>query len=336
MKYNIYDVAKKAGVSIVTVSKVINNSQTVRENNRQKVLQAMKELNYNPSAAARSLASGRTGTIGLLIDNLSDTFLSSALSAINEYLEDNGYFLALSLIQPNNVNTNTPFLFQQDRVDGLLIVSPVCEEMYILDLKGKKIPFVLLDNQKLHPSIPSVIVNNYKGGYDATRHLLELGHKRILHISGPELYMSSIDREAGYKAAMLDAGLESHIINSSEFSIAHGYEIAMQLINENKLDNFTAIFAADDYIALGVIDAFKNENIKVPADISVIGYDDQELASSFHPGLTTIRQPAKEMGRMGAEILLKIIRGEVKRYNTIKLDPNLVIRESTAAPKLNI
>ncbi len=336
MKYNIYDVAKKAGVSIVTVSKVINNSQTVRENNRQKVLQAMKELNYNPSAAARSLASGRTGTIGLLIDNLSDTFLSSALSAINEYLEDNGYFLALSLIQPNKVNNNTPFLFQQDRVDGLLIVSPVCEEMYILDLKGKKIPFVLLDNQKLHPSIPSVIVNNYKGGYDATRHLLELGHKRILHISGPELYMSSNDRESGYKAAMLDAGLESHIINSSEFSIAHGYEIAMQLINENKLDNFTAIFAADDYIALGVIDAFKNENIKVPADISVIGYDDQELASSFHPGLTTIRQPAKEMGRMGAEILLKIIRGEVKRYNTIKLDPNLVIRESTAAPKLNI
>ncbi len=336
MKYNIYDVAKKAGVSIVTVSKVINNSQTVRENNRQKVLQAMKELNYNPSAAARSLASGRTGTIGLLIDNLSDTFLSSALSAINEYLEDNGYFLALSLIQPNKVNNNIPFLFQQDRVDGLLIVSPVCEEMYILDLKGKKIPFVLLDNQKLHPSIPSVIVNNYKGGYDATRHLLELGHKRILHISGPELYMSSIDRESGYKAAMQDAGLESHIINSSEFSIAHGYEIAMQLINENKLDKFTAIFAADDYIALGVIDAFKNENIKVPADISVIGYDDQELASSFHPGLTTIRQPAKEMGRMGAEILLKIIRGEVKRYNTIKLDPNLVIRESTAAPKLNI
>lgn len=336
MKYNIYDVAKKAGVSIVTVSKVINNSQTVRESNRQKVLQAMKELNYNPSAAARSLASGRTGTIGLLIDNLSDTFLSSALSAINEYLEDNGYFLALSLIQPNKVNNNTPFLFQQDRVDGLLIVSPVCEEMYILDLKGKKIPFVLLDNQKLHPSIPSVIVNNYKGGYDATRHLLELGHKRILHISGPGLYMSSIDRESGYKAAMLDAGLESHIINSSEFSIAHGYEIAMQLINENKLDNFSAIFAADDYIALGVIDAFKNENIKVPADISVIGYDDQELASSFHPGLTTIRQPAKEMGRMGAEILLKIIRGEVKRYNTIKLDPNLVIRESTAAPKLNI
>jgi LacI family transcriptional regulator len=335
MKYNIYDVAKKAGVSIVTVSKVINNSQTVREGNRQKVLQAMKELNYNPSAAARSLASGRTGTIGLLIDSLSDTFLSSALSAINGYLEDNGYFLALSLIHySNNGNSNTPFLFQQDRVDGLLIVSPVCEDMYILDLKGKKIPFVLLDNQKFHPSIPSVIVNNYKGGYDATRHLLELGHKRILHISGPEPYMSSMDREAGYKAAILEAGLEPLIINSSEFSIESGYEIARQLINENKTDDFTAIFAADDYIALGVIDAFKNENIKVPADISVIGYDDQELASAFHPGLTTIRQPAEEMGRLGAEILLKIIRGEVKRYNTVKLDPTLVIRESTAGPKL--
>lgn len=334
MKYNIYDVAKKAGVSIVTVSKVINNSQTVREGNRQKVLQAMKELNYNPSAAARSLASGRTGVIGLLIDNLTDSFLSSALGAINEYLEDNGYFLALSLINESKINNdNIPFLFQQDRVDGLLIVSPVCEDTYILDLKGKKIPFVLMDNQKFHPSIPSVIVNNYKGGYDATRHLLELGHKKILHISGPGLYMSSNDREAGYRAAMTEAGCAPYVINSSSFSIESGYKIVKQLISENKLSGFTSIFAADDYIALGVIDAFKNSNIKVPGDISVIGYDDQELAASFHPGLTTIRQPADEMGRIGAEMLLKIIKGEVKRYNTIKLDPDIVIRESTAAPK---
>ena len=132
---------------------------------------------------------------------------------------------------------------------------------------------------------------------------------------------------------MTEAGCAPYVINSSNFSIESGYQIVQQLISENKLSGFTAIFAADDYIALGVIDAFKNSNIKVPGDISVIGYDDQELAASFHPGLTTIRQPADKMGRIGAEMLIKIIKGEVKRYNTIKLDPAIVIRESTAAPK---
>lgn len=336
MKYNIYDVAKKAGVSIVTVSKVINNSETVRENNRQKVLQAMKELNYNPSAAARSLASGKTRVIGLVIDSLTDTFLSSAIRAINQCLEKYGYFLALSLVQESyggdKDDIKIPYLFQQDRVDGLLIVSPVYEDLYILELKGKKIPFVLMDNQKQHHSIPSIIVNNYKGGYDATNHLIELGHKNILHISGPELYMSSRERINGYKDAMSEAGYESHIINSKEFSIASGYEITRRLLSEGLL-NCTAIFAADDYIAFGVIDALRNADIKVPGDISVMGYDDQDLASSFHPGLTTIKQPAEEMGRTGAETLIKIIKGQLKRFNTITLDPHIVIRESTAAPK---
>lgn len=334
MKYNIYDVARKAGVSIVTVSKVINNSETVREGNRQKVLQAMKELNYNPSSAARSLASGRTRVIGLIVDNLTDTFLSSALGAINKCLEKNGYFLALSLMQePDNDDpVKIPYLFQEDRVDGLLIMSPIHEDTYILDLKGKKIPFVLLDNQKNHPSIPSILVNNHKGGYDAARHLIGLGHKKILHISGPRVYMSSREREKGYSDAMLEAGLAPDIKNCDEFSIACGYEIARKLI-KGGLPNHTGIFAADDLIALGVMDALKNANINVPGDISIIGYDDQELASSFHPGLTTIRQPAEEMGRIGAETLIKIIKGELKRYNTLKLDPHIVIRESTGSPR---
>lgn len=334
MKYNIYDVARKAGVSIVTVSKVINKADTVRDNNRQKVLQAMKELNYNPSAAARSLASGKTRVIGLVVDSLTDTFLSSAIGGINDYLENNGYFLALSLIQESNNEDviKMPYLFQEDRVDGLLIVSPIYEDLYILELKGKKIPFVLMDNQKHHPSIPSIIVNNYKGGYDAARHLLDMGHKRILHLSGPDIYMSSQEREKGYRDAMIEAGCEPHVINSRQFSIACGYEITRKLICEGSL-NYTGIFAADDYIAFGVIDALRNSNIKVPEDISIIGYDDQDLASSFHPKLTTIKQPADEMGRKGAETLLKIIKGELKRFNTVKLDPDLVVRESTASPK---
>lgn len=336
MKYNIYDVARKAGVSVVTVSKVINNSETVREGNRQKVLQAMKELNYNPSSAARSLASGRTRVIGLIVDNLTDTFLSSAMGAINKCLEKNGYFLALSLIREpdDGDHVQIPYLFQEDRVDGLLIMTPVHEDTYILDLKGKKIPFVLLDNQKYHPSIPSIIVNNHKGGYDAARHLIGLGHKRILHMSGPGVYMSSREREKGYRDAMTEAGLVPDVINCGEFSIECGYETARKLIRNGPL-KYTGIFAADDYIAFGVMDALRNAGVNVPGDVSVIGYDDQELAASFHPGLTTIRQPAEEMGRIGAETLIKIIKGELKRYNTLKLDPLIVIRESTGSPKKN-
>ncbi|MCX7747272.1 MAG: LacI family transcriptional regulator [Clostridia bacterium] len=331
MKYNIYDVAKKSGVSVATVSKVLNNAETVRESNRRKVLQAMSELNYTPSATARSLAKGKSGVIGLVIQTITDTFLQQAIMAINDTLEANGYFLALSVIPQMYEETVNPYLFQQDRVDGLLLLSPLHEDEYILELKGKKIPFVLMDNQKYNPSVSTVLVDNYKGGCDVTNYLIGLGHKKIFHIKGPDVFLSSREREKAYKDTMIKAGLEPIVVETLQFEFEDGYKITKKLIQENNLP--TAIFAADDHLALGVIDALKEDGFRVPDHVSVAGFDDQSLASQLHPLLTTVRQPAEEMGKKGVELLLKIIKGDLKRSATIKLEPQLIVRQSTAPPK---
>ncbi|MBB6669832.1 LacI family DNA-binding transcriptional regulator [Cohnella nanjingensis] len=332
MKVSIFDVAKKSGLSVVTVSRVLNNSSSVRPKNRDKVLQAMKELDYQPNAAARSLARGKTGIIGLTLSTLHDSFLDAIVKGINDRLAEHGYFLALSVSTGYDESFHR-MMFQEDRVDGVILLSPIREDEYVLELKKKKIPFVMLDNQHPGPSAPSVIVDNFKGGYDATRHLIELGHTKIAHITASEIYLSSRERERGFRQALADARLEPYAVERGEFEIPSGYEIASRWIASGRLP--TAVFASDDYIALGVMDAFKNEGIRVPGDVSVIGFDDQILASAFRPQLTTVRQPAEKIAKEGVELLLGWINGAPMRNVTIQLEPELVVRASTAPPSMD-
>jgi len=172
MKVSIFDVAKKSGLSVVTVSRVLNNSSSVRAKNREKVLQAMKELNYQPNASARSLARGKTGIIGLTITTLHDSFFDAVVKEINDRLAAHGYFLTLS-ISKSHEDAFHRSLFQEDRVDGVILLSPIDEDEYILELKKKKIPFIMIDNSKNNPSVSSVLVDNFKGGYEATKHLID-------------------------------------------------------------------------------------------------------------------------------------------------------------------
>jgi len=329
MKVSIFDVAKKAGLSVVTVSRVLNNASSVREKNREKVLQAMKELDYQPNAAARSLAKGRTGIIGLTLTTLNDSLFDAVVKEVGDRLAERGYFLALSIADYGETFHRT--LFQEDRVDGVILLSPIQEEEYVMELKKKKIPFVMLDNQLRASQAPSVIVDNYKGGYEAARHLIGLGHKKIAHIAGPDWFLSSKERERGFRDALAEAGLEPFRVEPGEFQISCGYRIAKSWIEAGELP--TAVFAADDYIALGFVDALKNEGIRVPSDVSVVGFDDQIIASEFRPGLTTMRQPAEQIGRHGVDLLLKWIEGTSRRNVTVQLDPELIVRESTAPPK---
>lgn len=328
MKVSIYDVAKKSGLSVVTVSRVLNNMPSVRSSNRERVLQAMKELDYHPNASARSLASGKTGIIGLSLTTLHDSFLDAVVKEVNDRLAENGYFLALSITTGEDEQAHRS-LFQEDRVDGVILLSPIREDEYVLELKKNRIPFVMLDNQQLNPSATSVIVDNFSGGYEATQHLIELGHTDIAHISGPELFLSSRERERGYRSALEKAGLKPFCVERGDFEISTGHEIARGWINSGRLP--TAVFTSDDYMALGAMNAFILEGIKVPQDISIIGFDDQIIASDFRPMLTTIRQPAEQIGRTGVELLLKIINGTAKRNVTIQLSPELIIRESTSS-----
>ncbi len=324
---NIHDVAKKSGLSVVTVSRVINNSPSVREANRQKVLKAMEELNYQPNSAARSLVRGKTGVIGMSITNFNDSFYDRVIRVVNRKLADQGYFLALSIAE-NEVEGDN-FLFQRDRVDGIILLSPLKEEEYVAELKRKNIPFVLLDNQFHHEDIPSVVVDNYQGGYEATRHLIGLGHSQIAYIGGPSVFLSVAERKRGYVQALHEAGLTPFGTEYCGFTVSSGYEVAKKWIREDRLP--TAIFSGDDFIALGVVQALREEGIMVPHDISVVGFDDQEFVGEFYPRLTTVRQPEAQMGNIGVDLLLKLIHGEVMPPAVTKLAPQLLVRESTAS-----
>ena len=332
MKASIYDVAKKAGVSVVTVSRVINNASTVRQSSRDKVMKAIKELNYQPSSAAQSLARGKTNVIGLLIPNLTDPFIMEVVDSVDRELEKKGYFLALSVIGNSDDSTlRSNFLFQQDRVDGILILTPIFENDYVTSLKNKNIPFVIMDNQLFPFTVSSIVVNNFKGGYDVTRHLLELGHLKFGCIGGPEEFLSAKHRIDGFNAALTEVGIEPYKISRGEFDITTGYEVTTKWIEDNELP--TALICGDDHIAFGAIDALRENGLRVPEDISVVGYDDHPFASKLHPHLTTVKQPAAEIGVKGVEALFNAMNGQEKQHVVVKLPPELIIRHTTSIPK---
>jgi len=330
MKISIFDVAKKSGLSVVTVSRVLNNSSSVRQKNKEKVLKAMKELNYQPNAAARSLARGKTGIIGLTLTTLDDSFLDAVVKETNERLGEHGYLLALSIARSFE-DAFRRSLFQEDRVDGVILLSPTDEDEFIMELKNKKIPLVLVDNSKSHPSVSSVIVDNFKGGYEVAKHLIELGHTDIAHIAGPDPFLSSREREHGFLTALEEAGLKPRSIERGTFSMSSGYEIATRWIDAGELPS--ALFAADDYIALGVIDACLNRGIRIPEQLSIVGFDDQKFASEFRPKLTTVRQPADKIGAAAVELLLEAMNDPAQRQTTVTIEPTLIVRESTARKK---
>lgn len=334
MKVNIKDVAKEAGVSVVTVSRVINNVSTVRESSKRKVMAAVKKLNYQPSAAAQSLARGKTNVIGIIIPDLSDPFIMKVVDQIDRDLEDRGYSMALSILDEGKSvkEKRKNFLFAQKRVDGLLVITPIFGEDGMDLLSHSNIPFVVLDNQNYPFKEASVIVDNYKGGYEATRHLIELGHEKIAYIGGPISFLSAKKRGEGFKTAIEEIGLKPFKLERGNYDISTGYNVVKKWIDERELP--TAIFAGDDHIAFGVINALSSNGYKVPEDVSVIGFDDHPFASQLHPYLTTVKQPAIEMGKVGVDSLFKLMKKSDESKNmVIKLDPELIIRNSTAQVK---
>ncbi|MGG6310483.1 LacI family DNA-binding transcriptional regulator [Paenibacillus macerans] len=326
MKVSIFDVAKKSGLSVVTVSRVLNGAESVREKNRQKVLEAMKELDYRPNAAARSLASGKTGIIGVIVTTLQDSFFDQVVKELNEVLALHGYFLAISITTGID-SDETHYLIQEDRVDGLILLSPMEEDNYIVELKRRGIPYVLIDNQKPENDSFSVTIDNFKGGYAAAKHLLELGHTSIAHLCGQEMFRSTRERRSGFLQALQEQGLEPFDIVNGEFEIAFGYDTCKRWIGEGRLPS--AVFAGDDNIALGVMNALMEAGISVPGRVTVVGYDDHYIASRLRPQLTTVRQPADRIALAAADMLLKRIDGRMKRGAGQRIDPELIIRETT-------
>lgn len=333
MNMTIKDVASKAGVSVTTVSHVINKTRFVSEELVQRVLSAMEELNYQPNTLARSLRMGETKTIGLIIPDNSNPFFAE----VSRTVEDIGFERAYSVFLCNSdglVEKEAAYIHMliTKQVDGVVFIPASDSQSHLLSLSARGIPVVVVDRDMPDLNADVVLVDNEQGGYDATRYLIELGHKKIACITGPSQLAPSAARANGYRRALQESGLpvRSEYIVPGDFR-ARGGETAMDSIL--KLPEApTAVFSCNDLMAIGALRTLRKHNIKVPQQISIIGFDDIDIASEIVPALTTVAQPAVDLATCAADLLIARLQKsqasvEFKRQ---VLNARLVIRDSCA------
>lgn len=333
MPATIYDVAKKAGVGIGTVSRVINNSSQISEGTRKKVLQAIKELNYQPHSAAQSLARRKTNTIGCIIPFFTGYFFVELLRGIQRKITEHQYDLILySVDMTHKKETFLQKTLRERKVDGILLVSLEITRKYVNKILKQNFPIVLVDSY--HPDLDSITVDNVEGAYVATRHLINLGYKKIAMIDGQLKSLPARLRFEGFKKALEENNLpfeEKYFVacdfidEADGFNKEAGYTAMKQLLALGK-ERPRAVFVSSDIQALGAIHAIKEAGLQVPQDIAVVGFDDIELAQ--YVGLTTMRQPILEMGEIAVERLIEKISSQCNSRFEHQFNTRLIIRES--------
>lgn len=330
MSPTIYDVAKHAGVGVGTVSRVLNNSPQVSEPTRQKVLASIQELNYRPSPIAQRLSLRKTFTIGVIAPFFTRPSFVERLRGVESALNERGYDLVLYNVETTQ-KRDACFreLPSSHRFDGLLIFALPPTNEDVRRFQGASVPVVLVDTY--HPALTCVVVNDVKGGYMATQHLLELGHTRIAYISdpleSPLHFTSSLHRYQGYRQALREAGVP---YREAYFRYAeHGQEQSRDMVRQllDLAEPPTAIFAASDTQAIGAMEAIRERGLSIPQDVALVGYDDIEI--SRYLGLTTVQQPLFESGVKGTELLLQTISGSITEPCRVELDLHLIVRRFT-------
>ncbi len=324
----IKDVAKEAGVSIATVSRVLNNSPRVNEETKKKVLEAIKKLGYSPNVVARSLAkkSLKTNVISIMVPFFTRDFFVEVLRGINNVISKTDYSIHLYNIEriEDREKIFSPELF--NRCDGLIIVSFDIKKDEAKILKNAQKPVVLIDSY--HPEFSSVYVDNKKGAYMAVRYLIATGRRNIAFVSGvindPLGFMASYRRYEGLLEALKEAGIPFNPLLHIQtgFSLEKGYRAGKTLISRGI--PFDAVFCASDTQAIGLMGALLEEGIKVPEDVAIIGFDD--ISDARYLGLSTVKQPMTEMGEVGAKILLDLLLGIETSFTHLELPLELIIR----------
>lgn len=326
------DVAIRSGVSHQTVSRVLNNHKNVSVKTRNKVLAAMHEMGYTPNLAARALVTGRTGTIGVLSYDTTLFGPASTLHAVQSAAREVGYgvkLVSLKAIDPELVLSGINEL-RNGGVDGVIIIAPQLKNRPTLDKISKTLPVVIVEADD-SVRIPSVNIDQFFGATIAVEHLINLGHKKIAHISGPLDWYEAQRRFDGWKDTLRKAKLPANRSAQGDWSPQSGYLATKQLMAQDKA--VTAIFAGNDAIALGALKALSELRIKVPEEMSIVGFDDVPEAQFLVPGLTTVRQDFDAVGKDSLELLLKKIAKEKLASHRIAIRPELIIRESTASPR---
>jgi len=331
-RVTIKDVAAEAGVSLMTVSLVMNNKPNVSDETREKVLKAAKKLNYKPNMTARSLNSSRSFTFGVVTSNTSPIIFARVWSGIEREASKSGYSVIFSNTndQPDKERDAIDILIQK-RVDGILLIAPICtkkEDLAQLDSFG--IPYVMLLRRDPDNPTDACLNNNVKGGSELVDYLAMTGSKKFLFMAVDRNVLSVNERLIGYEQALQKHGMrleDSEIIRGSA-QMSSGYENMKKILDENRLGADT-IVCGSDLIAIGVMKALQERGIDIPGQVRIAGYDNLDISSYLSIPLTTVNQPHEEIGEFGVKILLERIEQPQRPINQIILDCQLVIRQST-------
>ena len=327
----ILDVAKLAGVSTATVSRVINSPETVREPTRKKVQRAMGICNYKYNALARGFATKKTNTIGLLIPNINNPVFAESTRGVQDYADSNKIQIILG---------NTYYQYEKEegliktlrekQVDGFIITTTDPRGAVLNSLVEEKVPFVLLYSTLKKGPFSAVGVDNFRGGYLASEHLVKLGHQRVGMIAGKfSISDRSLHRWHGYRQCLKNYNIDydSNLVAQMNYSLTCGKASMEKMLALQ--DPPTAVFCSNDYMALGAMKGARECGLSLPRDMSIVGFDDIQISSYVAPGLTTIHQPAYEMGKLGAKLLFRLMEDGTGKPVQKMLESSLVIREST-------
>lgn len=308
-RHTLRDIAKRAGVSVSTVSRVLNDQRGISPATRKRVLEAVQALGYSPNAAARSLITRRTGTVGFVAHrgDVPSHFITAShpLVGIEQECQRWGYHVITTFVSDETMRSNRLLpMLEQERVDGLILVGPNLRPSFILDLYTHGIPIVLFDNKLQETELDCVLYENENSTYFLTRHLIdEHDHRQIAFLSGPPSWVSSRERAAGYRRAILEAGLSPLILSMPDTTFETGYTAMRELLRTHP--EISGVVAVNDAVAMGAIAACREAGRTVPGDIAVTGFDDVRFAAHHTPPLTTVHTYGEEMGRLAARRLLE-------------------------------
>ena len=337
MASTINDVARLAGVSITTVSHVINGTRFVSQDARKRVTDAMQRLNYQPNSLARSLRMGSSKTIGLIIPDSSNLFFAEIARAI----EDAGYQHGYSVILCNTDDDPQKEaayvqVLSAKQVDGVIFISAGVVSQGLNKLLEASIPVVVIDREIPNIAADIILIDNLQGGYQATHHLIQSGHRVIACIAGPSELTPSSQRLVGFQRALEEAGIDRNesLVGRGDFHAASGYTAALRLLQNTPRP--TAIFACNDMMAIGALHAAYILHMQVPEDLAIVGFDDIELASYVYPPLSSVAQPKVEMGKMAVDLIMERIHSQFSESRTIILPSRLMVRLSSSTPAVSL
>ncbi|MCS7240682.1 MAG: LacI family transcriptional regulator [Candidatus Bipolaricaulota bacterium] len=329
----IKDIAKAAGVAPSTVSRALNDSPLISVETKRRIQRLAQRLGYERNELARGLVKGSFGALGLIVPDIINPFFAEITKGVEEAARERGFGVVLCTTEGDEAREEEYLrLLQRKRVDGLILASVTLDDPYLQKLQHSKIPFVLVSRLSKGIEAPYVVVDDKKGGRLATEHLADLGHKHIAFVGGPSNVHASRERMSAYRAVLSERGLplKREWIVFASFTQEAGREVGRRLLSQSERP--TAIFAANDLIALGIMEAAEELGLRIPDDLSLVGYNDIAYAGLPRIQLTTVAQPMREMGQIAANFVLDVVEGRKHASLAAVLAPRLVVRRTTAPP----